>query len=220
MSNCHLVAGRSLIDLVASRLALRAPALRAATTLTRPNRSAQRLPCGRHSVPTAKTVGQDRGFRAIAPPSQVRRDCLLISNASCGLGGFGCAAHAVRKMSLPSPQSRRTWLAKLVGSTATSGQCISCVADAMCQCPLISVTAPQRANGEIPSEGSRQQPRCYSQPSATMSARSRPQPPLTGAVPDQGQAEAAGYPRDLGSTLRVVLTYDEPDRERIHTRSR
>ena len=27
MSNCHLVAGRSLIDLVASRLALRAPAL-------------------------------------------------------------------------------------------------------------------------------------------------------------------------------------------------
>ncbi len=28
MSNCHLVAGRSLIDLVASRLALRAPALR------------------------------------------------------------------------------------------------------------------------------------------------------------------------------------------------
>ena len=34
MSNCHLVAGRSLIDFVASRLALRAPALRAATTLT------------------------------------------------------------------------------------------------------------------------------------------------------------------------------------------
>src|SRR6516225_2767286 len=30
MSNCHVVAGRSLIDLVASRLALRAPALRAA----------------------------------------------------------------------------------------------------------------------------------------------------------------------------------------------
>src|SRR5262249_37958390 len=57
MSNCHLVAGRSLIDLVASRLALRAPALRAATALTRPNRSAQRLACSRHSVPTAKTVG-------------------------------------------------------------------------------------------------------------------------------------------------------------------
>ena len=34
MSNCHLVAGRSLIDLVASRLALRAPALRAARALT------------------------------------------------------------------------------------------------------------------------------------------------------------------------------------------
>src|SRR5499433_820899 len=57
MSNCHLVAGRSLIDLTASRLALRAPALRAATALTRPNRSAQRLPCGRHAVPTTKTVG-------------------------------------------------------------------------------------------------------------------------------------------------------------------
>src|SRR5438132_8916448 len=56
MSNCHLVAGRSLIDLAASRLALRAPALRAATALTRPNRSAQRLPCGRHAVPTTRTV--------------------------------------------------------------------------------------------------------------------------------------------------------------------
>jgi hypothetical protein len=53
MSNCHLVAGRSLIDLVASRLALRPPALRAATALTRPNRSAQRLRCGRRAAPTA-----------------------------------------------------------------------------------------------------------------------------------------------------------------------
>src|SRR5258708_30349037 len=57
MSNCHLVAARSLIDLATSRLALRAPALRAATALTRPSRSAQRLPCGRQNVPTAKTVG-------------------------------------------------------------------------------------------------------------------------------------------------------------------
>src|SRR5262249_29086022 len=57
MSNCHLVAGRSLIALAASRLALRASALRAATALTRPNRSAQRLACRRHTVPTAKTVG-------------------------------------------------------------------------------------------------------------------------------------------------------------------
>src|SRR5215203_2534102 len=57
MSNCHLVAARSLIDLAASRLALRAPALRAATALTRPNRSAQRLPCGRHVVPPAVAVG-------------------------------------------------------------------------------------------------------------------------------------------------------------------
>src|SRR5258707_1814540 len=60
MSNCHLVAGRSLIDLVASRLALRAPALRAATALTRPNRSAQRLPCGRRTAPTAVTVDPSR----------------------------------------------------------------------------------------------------------------------------------------------------------------
>jgi hypothetical protein len=57
MSNCHIVAGRSLIDWAASRLALRAPALRAATALTRPNRSAQRLACRQHTVPTAKTVG-------------------------------------------------------------------------------------------------------------------------------------------------------------------
>ena len=57
MSNCDLVAARSLIDLAASRLALRAPALRAATALTRPNGSAQWLPCGRHGVPTAVTVG-------------------------------------------------------------------------------------------------------------------------------------------------------------------
>ena len=57
MSNCHLVAAGSLVDLAASRLALRAPALCAATALTRPNRSAQRLPCGRHAVPTGQTVG-------------------------------------------------------------------------------------------------------------------------------------------------------------------
>jgi len=57
MSNCDFVAARSLIDLATSRLALRASAPRAATALTRPNRSAQRLPCGRHVVPTAQTVG-------------------------------------------------------------------------------------------------------------------------------------------------------------------
>src|SRR6516225_9006140 len=57
MSNCHFVAGRSLIDLATSRLALRAPALRAATALTRPNQSAQRLPCVRHAVPNGITVG-------------------------------------------------------------------------------------------------------------------------------------------------------------------
>src|SRR6516162_419080 len=56
MSNCHLVAGGSLIPLAASRLALRASALCAATALTRPNRSAQRPPCGRRAAPTAVTV--------------------------------------------------------------------------------------------------------------------------------------------------------------------
>src|SRR5262249_12427975 len=57
MSNCDFVAGGSLIALAPSRLALRAPALRAATALTRPNRPAQRLPCGRHAMPTAQTIG-------------------------------------------------------------------------------------------------------------------------------------------------------------------
>src|SRR4029453_6223533 len=57
MSNCDLVAGGSLIDLVTSRLALPAPPPRPATALAPPNRSAQRLPCGRHSAPTAATVG-------------------------------------------------------------------------------------------------------------------------------------------------------------------
>src|SRR5437879_8707003 len=60
LRNCDFVAARSLIDLVASRLALRAPALRAATALTRPNRSAQRLPCGRRAAPTAVTVDPSR----------------------------------------------------------------------------------------------------------------------------------------------------------------
>src|SRR5262245_29295901 len=48
-----------LVNAVAATLALRAPALRAATALTRPNLSAQRLPCGRHAVPTAMTLGPD-----------------------------------------------------------------------------------------------------------------------------------------------------------------
>src|SRR5215813_5917544 len=52
MSNCDVVAGRSLIDVVASRLALRA-----ATALTRPNPSARGLPCSRHVVPPAVAVG-------------------------------------------------------------------------------------------------------------------------------------------------------------------
>src|SRR5436305_13388455 len=60
VSNCDLIAVRSLIALAASRLALRAPALRAATALTRPNRSAQRLPCGRRAAPTVVTVDPSR----------------------------------------------------------------------------------------------------------------------------------------------------------------
>src|SRR5215207_3442118 len=60
MSNCDLVARGSLIDLAASRLALRASALCAATALTRPNQSARRLPCGRHAVPIAAAVDPRR----------------------------------------------------------------------------------------------------------------------------------------------------------------
>src|SRR5262245_51893185 len=56
-SNCHLVAARPAIGCAALRLAVRAPSLRAATAFTRPNRSAQRLPCGRYTVPTAMTIG-------------------------------------------------------------------------------------------------------------------------------------------------------------------
>src|SRR6516225_3635060 len=47
----------ALFDLVASRLALRAPALRAASALTQPNQAAQRLASGRHSAPTVEMVG-------------------------------------------------------------------------------------------------------------------------------------------------------------------
>src|SRR5262249_39479820 len=59
VSNCHLVAARSLIDLATSRLALRAPALRAATPLPRQNRSAHRLLCALYTVPTVMTIGQN-----------------------------------------------------------------------------------------------------------------------------------------------------------------
>src|SRR5260370_33845376 len=45
-----LIAGRS-------RSSKRKPASVTDTALTRPNRSAQRLPCGRHAVPTARMVG-------------------------------------------------------------------------------------------------------------------------------------------------------------------
>src|SRR5215813_13323030 len=57
LSDAFVARADEVIELAASRLALRAPALRAATALTRPNRSAQRLPCGRHAVPSTKTVG-------------------------------------------------------------------------------------------------------------------------------------------------------------------
>jgi hypothetical protein len=61
MSNCDFVAGRSV-----SRLALRAPALSAASALTRPNQSAQWLPSDRHIVPTVKMVGPNNVVRTIA----------------------------------------------------------------------------------------------------------------------------------------------------------
>ena len=40
--------------------------------------------------------------------ASVLRCCSRISSASCGLAGFGCAAHVVRKMSLRWQPSRRT----------------------------------------------------------------------------------------------------------------
>ena len=49
-----------LIDLVASRLALRAPALRAATALTRPSRSAQRLPFSSRCSAARRSPGRSR----------------------------------------------------------------------------------------------------------------------------------------------------------------
>src|SRR6516225_3210244 len=55
--NTRTKSARFVVDLLASRLALRAPALRAASALTRPNQSAQWLPSGRHRVPTVKMVG-------------------------------------------------------------------------------------------------------------------------------------------------------------------
>ena len=57
MSNCDVGAGGSLIDVAASRLALRAPALRTATALTARNGSARGLPCSRYVVPPAVAVG-------------------------------------------------------------------------------------------------------------------------------------------------------------------
>ena len=84
MSNCDFVAGRSLIDLLASRLALRAPALRAATALTRPNQSAQWLPCGRHTVPTGKMVG----------PNNVVTGNIAIGGGTGTMKGTGFPAEA------------------------------------------------------------------------------------------------------------------------------
>ena len=74
------------------------PCLRAeAKMLSEYARAPDRARCERGCSRHCSCPGQDRGFRAITP------------HASCGLGGFGCAAHAVRKMSLPSPQSPRTY---------------------------------------------------------------------------------------------------------------
>jgi hypothetical protein len=70
MSNCDFVAGRSLIALAASRLALRTPALRAATALTRPKRSAQRPPCA--AVTRASPTGAEPSAERSAVDRPVR----------------------------------------------------------------------------------------------------------------------------------------------------
>jgi hypothetical protein len=66
MSNCVFAAGRSLIDLVASRLALGAPALRAVAALTQPNRVFGAMPVSR-LPPTRQRRGRWSGEWAEAP---------------------------------------------------------------------------------------------------------------------------------------------------------
>src|SRR5262249_61685378 len=67
VSNCDLLAARSLIAFATSRLALRAPALRAATALTWPNRSARQLSCGRHAASNV-AAGRPLAVLHCAPP--------------------------------------------------------------------------------------------------------------------------------------------------------
>src|SRR5262249_26959345 len=92
MSNCHVVAGRSLIHLVASRLALRAPGLRAATALTRPNGSARGLACGRHVVPTGKAVGPND---VVANHRVECRDHLAHDGHDCDLRQFAGGSQTI-----------------------------------------------------------------------------------------------------------------------------
>jgi hypothetical protein len=73
MSNCDFVTARLLIDLAASRLALRVPALRSVTTLTRPNRSAQWLACDRHPCAARQ---RERPKRRVTSYSVKHRDHL------------------------------------------------------------------------------------------------------------------------------------------------
>ena len=103
MSNCDFVAGRSLIDLLASRLALRAPALRAASALTQANQSAQWLPSGRHRVPTVKMVGPSdvivlklRGRVAEQPVKVIYTTTRRLTCTSCGKRSKGNAEFCSR----------------------------------------------------------------------------------------------------------------------------
>src|SRR4029077_6751565 len=97
MSNCHLVAARSLIDLAASRLALRAPPLRAAKALTRPSRSAQRA-VGRTRRPLRRSA-QTTSSRTIA------LSMVIILRITATITTFG---------NLP-PVVRRSWNALSTG---------------------------------------------------------------------------------------------------------
>ena len=99
MSNCDFVAGRSLIALVASRLALRAPALRAASALTRSNQSAQWLPSSRHGVPTVKVVGPND---VITNHGIKHGDHLAHDRNDHDFRGLACALEAHSHLPIPS----------------------------------------------------------------------------------------------------------------------
>jgi hypothetical protein len=89
MSNCLLRKAGSPSVLAASRLALRATALGAATALTRPARQALCSSCSRHGVPAC--VGAVHPFRGV-PEHGVKGGDHLALTATMAIFGFFPAA--------------------------------------------------------------------------------------------------------------------------------